>query len=252
MKILPSLMTIVFLAALVQTLSGFGFALLVMPLLTVMVGIETAAPLVALLGLTLYSINLLRYRRAVDWCELGRLGVAAALGVPVGIVAVTNIPEMIIRVLLGVVLVTYALYSLFRPVVTPALSNDQKSLAEAAVPSSRWSYGAGFLAGCLGGAYNVPGPPVVVYGSASQWPKDEFRAMLQSLFLLQGTLVVVGHGMTQHLTTAVLQTYLTIIPTLLLGIFIGSQVDGKVDKARFHTLVTVMILLSGVVLLINW
>lgn len=59
---------VVFLAAFLQTLSGFGFALMVMPLITIAIGLRTAAPLVALTGLTLYAVNLARYWQAVNAC----------------------------------------------------------------------------------------------------------------------------------------------------------------------------------------
>jgi hypothetical protein len=46
----PLLFTIVFLAALLQTTSGFGFALMAMPLVALVIGVKAAAPLVALTG----------------------------------------------------------------------------------------------------------------------------------------------------------------------------------------------------------
>ncbi|MCA9959330.1 MAG: sulfite exporter TauE/SafE family protein [Chloroflexota bacterium] len=230
------LVVVIFGAAFLQTLSGFGFALIVMPLAVSIAGMETAAPLIALTGLTLYTINLFRYRHAVNMDELKRLGLAAAIGVPVGMALVTHLPETTIRFALGLLLVGYALYALFLPPVT-------------AVPSPHWRYLAGFLAGCLGGAYNVPGPPVIIYGSASQWPKDQFRAVLQSLFFLQGLLVVGGHILARHVTSITLTTYLYAIPALLGGIFLGARLDGKVNKPRFRVLVTIMILCLGISLL---
>jgi uncharacterized membrane protein YfcA len=81
---------VVFSASFVQTLTGFGFALMVMPLITLMLGLRTAAPLVALAGLTLYTINLLRHRAAFNVKEVVPMGVAAALGVPVGVWVLAN------------------------------------------------------------------------------------------------------------------------------------------------------------------
>jgi uncharacterized protein len=164
---LVTTIVIVFLAALVQTLSGF--ALLVMPLITIIVGLRTAVPLVALTGLTLYGVNLIRYRQAIHVRRVLRLGAASILGVPVGVWALANVDESIIRPLLGIVLLTYAAYRLIHP-------------SGARVCSRHWAYPAGFIAGCLGGAYNTSGPPVIVYGSLRRWPKEEFRAVLQAFF----------------------------------------------------------------------
>lgn len=229
---------IVLFAAFTQTLSGFGFALMVMPPITILVGLRTAAPLVALTALTTYIVNLIRYRQAVNIRQVLRLGTASALGMPVGLWALVNVDESIIKPLLGLVLIAYATYRLVRP-------------TGLRLCSPRWVYPAGFLAGCLGGAYNTPGPPVIVYGSLRQWPREEFRAVLQAFFSLNGTLVVASHCLARHLTPTVLTFYACAVPALLVGILAGSRVDQKLNRDRFRTIVTVMILILGLSLTLS-
>jgi uncharacterized membrane protein YfcA len=229
---------LVFLAVLVQTLSGFGFALIVMPLATLVLGVQTAAPLVAMTGLTTYAINVFRYRSAINLGELVRLAAASALGVPVGIWLLSNVSETLVRQLLGAVLVMYSLYALLRP-------------ATRRLASTSWAYPAGFLAGCLGGAYNTPGPPAIVYGSLRQWPKNEFRAVLQTLFFCNAILVVASHAVAGNITSDALRHFAWALPALLLGILAGARFDNAVDQRRFRTLVTVMILGLGLVLLLG-
>ncbi len=226
---------VVFCASFVQTLSGFGFALVVMPLVTLALGVRTAAPLVALAGLTLYAVNLLRHRAAFNLKEVIPIGISAAAGVPVGVWVLANADEYLVRQLLGLILVAYAVYALARP-KAPRLR------------SRRWAYPAGFAAGCLGGAYNTPGPPAIVYGSLRRWPKDEFRAVLQALFLLTGLLVVASHVVAGHVTADVVHLYLYAAPALGLGILAGSRADRWVDGSRFRTLVNGMVLVLGVAL----
>jgi uncharacterized membrane protein YfcA len=223
---------IVFFAALVQILSGFGFALMVMPPITLLLGLRTAAPLVALTGLTSYAINLIRYRQAVDVREVLRMGTASALGVPVGLWILVNVDEAIIKPLLGLILIAYAIYRLVRP----------QGLR---LCSPRWVYPAGFIAGCLGGAYNTAGPPVIIYGTLRQWSREEFRAVLQAFFFLNATLVVASHYLTHHLTPTVFTLFAYAVPALFLGILVGTWVDSRLSASHFRTLVTVMILLLG-------
>jgi uncharacterized membrane protein YfcA len=225
-------------AAFAQSLTGFGFALIMMPLVTVILGVRIAAPVVALAALTVYTINLIRYRREINLPEVLRLGLASAAGVPVGIWVLSNADEQVVMRILGLVLVTYAAYSLLQP-------KAQRVLPRA------WVYPAGFLAGCFGGAYNTPGPPVIVYGSMRQWPRDEFRAVLQALFFLSGILVVASHALTEHLTKQVLVYYLYAVPALALGILVGSLVDRRIDQYKFRRIVTVMILVLGLALVVG-
>jgi uncharacterized membrane protein YfcA len=233
-----SIVAIVFFAAVVQSLAGFGFALMIMPVITLLLGVQTAAPMVALAALTVYVINVARFRQAVNAGEVFRLAIASAFGIPAGIWLLANVDEALVTRFLGLVLVLYGIYTLLRPVA-------------ARIPSRLWVYPAGFLAGCLGAAYNTPGPPAVVYGSSQQWPKDEFRASMQVLFLVNAVLVVSSHLVTGNVTSQVLTYYLFAIPAFVLGIFVGSLVDHRVDSSRFRTIVTVMILALGLALLLQ-
>lgn len=227
----------VFLAALFQALSGFGFALIVMPLATLVLGLKVAAPLVALASLTTYTINIVRFREMIDWKEVVPLILAAAAGIPIGLWALAHVDEGVIRPGLGSVLIAYAVYALLQP--------------EGPVLRSRaWAIAAGLLAGCLGGAYNTPGPPVVVYGSLRRWPKHEFRAILQTLFFANGVIIVASHAVARHLTADTWKLYLVALPALAAGILAGWLLDPRVDHARFRTLVAVLILATGLSLLI--
>ncbi len=232
------IVAIVFAAAFAQSLTGFGFALIVMPLLTMLLGVRTAAPIVALVGITVYAVNIIRYRRAINVAEVLRLGVASAAGVPLGIWVLSNANEDVVMRVLGAILVVYAGYALARPEIRRELSR-------------RWAYPAGFLAGCLGGAYNTPGPPVIVYGSMRKWPRDEFRAVLQALFLVNASLVVASHALARHLTQQVFVHYLWALPALLAGILLGSVVDRRIDQDQFRRIVMVMITLLGLALLLG-
>jgi uncharacterized membrane protein YfcA len=229
---------IVLAAAFLQSLSGFGFALIIMPLITIVLGLQTAAPLVALAGLTVYSINLIRYLRAIDLGEVLRMGGASLLGVPFGIWVLANADESVVRLVLGIMLIVYGVYALARPATSYVLSRH-------------WAYPAGFVAGCLGGAYNTPGPPAVVYGSLRQWPKDEFRAAMQAFFFVNALLVVTVHSVAHHITPGVFSYYRYALPALLLGIVIAAPVDGKLNRERFRLMVNGLILVLGVSLVLG-
>jgi len=231
------LFSIIFLAALLQTTSGFGFALMAMPLVALVIGVKAAAPLVALVGFTLYAVNLIRYRRGFDQRVVLPLAVAAALGVPFGVWALGNLDEHVVKTVLGVTLIAYGLYSLWRPHTAP-------------LRSELWAYPAGFLAGVLGGVFNTPGPPVIIYGNLRQWPRDLFRSTLQALFLFSSSLVILSHIATGNLTTATIPTYLLLVPALLLGVWAGARIDRRLSSERFRLLVIVLILATGVLMLI--
>lgn len=230
------LVIVTFFATTVQTLAGFAFALIMMPIVTMILGVRTAAPLIALTALTLYGVNIFRYHESLNVSELWRLGAVA--GVPIGIWVVANANEAFVKVLLGLILIGSGLYGLTRPSpLRPC--------------SPRWAYLAGFISGSLGGAYNTSGPPLAIYGALRQWPKDEFRAGLQSLFFVSGAFTVISHAAANHLSSKVLELYAWTPPALLLGILTGAWMDRYMDKERFRLLVLVLILVLGVSLALN-
>ncbi len=227
----------VFVAALTQTLSGFGFSLIVMPLAVHLLGIRTAAPLVAMSALTLNIINVIRYRQSLDFSEIKRLGLLTVLGIPVGVWALGNLDEQLVQTGLGVVLVGYALFVLISPTAPHPISR-------------RWAYPAGFLAGALGGAYNTSGPPLILYGSLRQWSLHRFRAVLQAVFLLTASIIVLTHGVAGNITPSVRSQYLLIAPLLVLGVIGGALLDHRIQPQRLSTLVTILILVLGVSLIV--
>jgi uncharacterized membrane protein YfcA len=230
------IITVVFSAALIQTISGFGFALLVMPMLVLALGIQIAAPLVALTGCALYAVNLARHHQSVNIGEVTRLAAAAALGIPIGVWSVQNIDGQIVQRALGLLLIAYALYSMSKP--------ERHN-----VISTKWGYPAGFLAGCLGGAYNTAGPPVIVYGDSQQWARNEFRSVLQALFLFNALVVIAAHFAAGHMTLSIGRYFLFAVPPLLIGILVGSLIDRRLSTHRFRTVVNAMILVLGFSLL---
>ena len=224
-------------AASIQTMAGFGFALMMMPLAVLLLGVRTAAPLIALVGLAVSLVNMLRNRQSIDLRELRVMVLLGAVGIPFGVWALVGISERAIRVTLGVLLIVYGLASLLRPIKRPPIS-------------SGWAYPVAFLAGGLAGAYNLPGPVLVLYGSLRQWPHDKFRAMLQSFFTASYLLTTALHLAGGRLTPSVLQLSAVALPAFLLGILLGSRVDRRLDRRLLRAAVNVLIAALGVSLIL--
>ncbi len=231
------ILAIVFISAFQQSLSGFGFALIAMPILVQLVGIQVAAPLVAALALMLNVINGIRWRQALDFSEIKRLGIWMALGVPIGIWGIFALNETIVKVGLGVLLVAYALFALLKPEQLPTISR-------------RWAYPAGFLAGLLGGAYNTSGPPLILYGSLRNWSHQRFRAVLQSLFGFAASIVVIGHIIAGNYTQPVLRLTVIALPGTFIAVLLGALLDRHIRPEHLKKWITIATLLLGVSLLI--
>src|SRR5690348_11778798 len=88
--------TVIFLAALIKATLGFGESLLAMPLLTLVLGLSTATPLVGLLATTLTLLMLGSSWRKIDLRSTWQLLGAAVLGVPLGVLLVQLAPATLV------------------------------------------------------------------------------------------------------------------------------------------------------------
>jgi uncharacterized protein len=169
--------TVIFGAVFMQSLVGFGSAMVAMALLPQWMSLKEAAPLVSLIVITLEGILLLRYRTAVQWRSIWQLGLAMAMGAPVGVWVLGRVDSRSLIPLLGGVIVAYALYALLNWRL-PELTDR------------RWAWGFGFVAGVLEGLFSFAGPPVIIYGQCRRWGPSEFKGNLQALFLLDHLIVI--------------------------------------------------------------
>jgi uncharacterized membrane protein YfcA len=236
-QLLP-VVAILFVSTLTRSTLGFGDALIAMPLLVVTISVQTATPLVALMGFTSAITILSRNWRDVDIKAAWRLIVSSLVGIPVGILLLRDAPEHVVKAILGALLILFGLYNL----ITPRLPTLRRS---------GLAYVFGFVSGILGGAYNTNGPPIVIYGALRRWPPERFRATLQGYFFPSGILLLLGHSLAGSLTREVLRFYGYSLPCILLAILLGSKFNEAIPSGRFERFVHVFLVLIGVVLLFS-
>ncbi len=232
--ILPVL-AVLFLSAFARSALGFGDALIAMPLLALFLEVRQATPLVALCGSTLALTMLIRGWREVDIRAAWRLIVSTLVGVPIGLYYLTSVPEGVIKVVLGGLLAGFGIYRL-------------KGDAPPRLGSERLSYGFGFFAGILGGAYNTNGPPIVIYGTLRGWPPDRFRATLQGYFFPTGLMVLAAHAAGGLWTPTVLGLYVYALPVLAVALLTGEILNRNVKPERFSRILHGSLVVMGLLL----
>lgn len=227
---------IVFVAAMVQGLLGFGGALIAMPLLVMIIGIQTATPAYALLGALSTLLNTIRLRHHTTPGDLARLVLPALVGIPLGILLLTRVDSTYVTATLGIILIVYAVYNLLGWTMPP-------------LTHPAWAFLAGFSSGVLSGAFNAGGPPVIVYASTRSWSADRFRGNLQTYFLIVSIFLLIGHAMSGHFTADIGRMVLLAAPALVVGQMVGARLCRYVEGERFRKLVLWVLLLLGLQLL---
>jgi uncharacterized protein len=222
----------IFLAVFTQGFTGFGSAMIAMAILPDLVGIQVATPLVALVAEVFEVYMLLRYRQAMKVHTVWPIVASAVVGIPIGLLFLKRVDENLVLMVLGVLIVAYAIYAL-------------SGLRLPELKRRRWRYGAGFLAGLLGGAYNVSGPPVILYGTARRWPPMEFKANLQGFFVFSSFFTLLGHFVSSNITPQVWEAFWISLPALVVGGLLGTSLDRFLDPERFRKIVLVVLVILG-------
>jgi uncharacterized protein len=139
---------VVFFATLIRSALGFGEGLIAVPLLALIIPIEVAAPLAVLLSITIAAVVVVQDWRNIHVRSTGWLLAPTFLGIPLGIALLTSVHQNFVKGVLALVILAFSSYFL---VVTnpPELRSDNRA----------WLLACGFLAGVLGGAYGMNGPP---------------------------------------------------------------------------------------------
>lgn len=229
--------SILFISTLTRSTFGFGDAVVAMPLLTLTIGIHMATPVVALMGATISLIIIMGDWRKIDVKAAWRLVVASIIGIPVGVFLLKTAPEAWVKGFLGVLLISFSLYSLMQPSL-PLLQQQN------------WAYGFGFIAGILGAAYNTNGPPVVIYGTLRRWPPVRFRATLQGYFLPSFIFIAISHGLGGLWTFEVARLYALALPAILAATFLGGKLNKHIPADRFARFLYIALIGLGVLLLV--
>jgi len=229
------------LAAAVQSLAGFGFALVAIALLPFFLELQLAIPLVLMMCL-LSSMGLwLYYWDTFSWKAISPLVLSALCSIPIGLVGLHYVPEDTARKVLGGFIVLYVAYDVLR-LLTPIFTMPM-------LESPRWAYLFGAVSGFLTGAFTTGGPPLVMYANSKEWSPEEFKGNLPGVYVLGMMFALTGHYFEGHITPELLQIALYCLPLFAVGMGLGILLSSKVDATSFKRIVLSLLGMIGLKLI---
>jgi uncharacterized protein len=227
----------VFSAALIQVLSGFGFALLSVPMMTLAVPTKEAVIVTTLLGSGITTWQAWRGRRTVERVIARRLVLAAYCGMPLGLWVFITVDEDALRLGLGVsVLIAVVLL-----VAELDLSRAGHSL----------DYGAGFVSGVLNTSLSTNGPPLVFALQARGLQPDPFRSTINTVFAFCNIVGISLFFLAGKIDRDGLIAAAVALPALLLGQACGYPLRRHVHGERFRRLVLGLLVVAGISAIVN-
>lgn len=226
----------VFLGGCVQGCTGFGFAIVSAPFMLMIMPPTTAVPLLCFLSLLNTTSLTVHFRRHVQPRLIAPLATGALLGLPLGTTLLTTLDGPLFRAGVGLIMVLLATALLTG--WTRPIRNQRVAL-----------YSAGFLSGLLGGSTSLSGPPVILFLSNQNTPRDLFRANIVAYFALFGMAALALFSLTGLITRTVILSAVTLAPILFIGTFVGVKAARHISETAFKRFAMTCAAIMGAVLL---
>lgn len=203
-----------FFAAVVQRLTGMGFALVATPILVLAFGPTDGVLLVILGGFVISSLMLLGALKLVRWRPTALLLAGGAVAMPVGAWVAGVLSEPALLTLVGVA----AVFSL----VVPLVRLQRLSLA-----GTGGALAAGAFSGFLSTTSGLSGPPLVAYGTAARWEHRSFVASIQVIFVVFAAVTIALRGFPTVAPSSYLLFAVALVAGLVAGIGLARVVPVK-------------------------
>lgn len=227
-----------FLGGFASGLAGFAMGFVVSGIwLHVITPIQTTALIVGY-GFWTPGYGVWKLRHSLQWRSLAPFIIGGAIGVPIGTILLTYINPAYMRGGVGALLVLFSIYGLAQPKFTPV---------RAGVPADG---GVGLLNGVLCGLTGLPGLIITIWCQLRGWPKDVQRAIFQPVMLGAIVMTAISVSVTGVVTADIIKLYLLGLPALLVGLWLGFKLYGKLDEAIFRKVILVMLFFSGSALIV--
>jgi uncharacterized membrane protein YfcA len=223
----------VFLAAIVRGYSGFGFSLLVITALSLLMPPATIIPSMFMLEIAA-SLHLLpAIWKDIHWRTLAPLIIGCAIGTPLGVWFLANVPAPPMQVALALFVLTAVCFLWWGFVLK-------------AMPGTVASGAVGAASGLANGAFGIGGPPAILFYFASPAGNVAGRASLIAYFLMTDVIGLTFLSREGLITRPTLYMATIFLPALILGNWIGARGFKRTDPATFRKGVLILLAVLAV------
>lgn len=225
--------------ALIQSISGFGFAIFMMSVIPNVMPYSVSAAVSGLLSMSTNAANVTRYRKYIDWKQIlyPTIGYFAISFLVVSFLAGKS--DTLLKRILGGVLVLLSIYFLFF------------SSSIHIQPTPRNGLIAGGLSGVLGGLFSMSGPPMVVYMLSTGKEKEEYLGTIQVYFFLTNLYTAVLRAINGMITLQVVELALVGAVFSGTGFLIGVRLLRRIDAVTLKKIIYGFMAVSGLSMLLR-
>ncbi len=225
---------VVFLSGVMRGFSGFGGAMLVVPVLSIVYSPREAVAISACLGFIANLQLLPAAFRITQWRQVLPISLASLLTIPLGAMVLLAVDPALMRRAISVLVLAFVFL----------LGSGWRWRGE---PGLAGALIAGGLGGLINGAAGTGGPPVILYLLAGPSRADTNRANMISFygFLNGGT--VASLAFNGVITAAVLWRVLLLTPFFAVGLWAGTRMFSRSGEAGYRRFALAVLFGAGMI-----
>jgi uncharacterized protein len=231
-------LTAAFFGGLTSGASGFAMGLVVSGVWLHIISPAQNALLIVLCGLVTQGSGIWRVRHAMNWRSVAPFIIGGAMGVPAGTALLKTVDQGTLRLTIGVLLVLYSLYNLIRPAVKPVQGGTSTDLC------------VGVANGLIGGLTGLGGIAVTIWCQLRGGAKDAQRGVFQPVMFATFVMSAISLAVARAFDVETLKLYALALPALIVGIWCGLSLYGKLNDAAFRKMILLLLLFSGLALIV--
>ena len=240
----------IFVATIVHGIAGFGFAQVSMGTMPLFRSAASAAVIFSIVAVVSNFRIWWSVRDAFEWKEWIKPIVGLLAGMPLGLYFFDQMDKHQMRIAIGIVLLVGVVFLILA---------KQTDLLKVWFKKHDYQHGwvlpviVGLIAGILGGAVAIPGPPMILYGTfmaaSGKWSHKKMKSIFTAFF---GTLMlyrVIAVSMQGEMTGSLALEAAIVIPGLLLGAWIGITIFNKISHKIFNWAILFLLTVNSFILI---
>lgn len=226
----------------VRGAAGFGGQAIAVPMLALVLPLQTVVPAITVLTALSSFTYWRRDRYKIEWGEIARLLPFTLIGVAAGLYVFQQVDPRTLTRAFGGFVILYALFSLRSAGVVSARPRFAR-LIGALLSSASGALGAIFGA--------AAGPLYVIYFNMLRLEKEVFRATVTTILMFQAVARIAGYAQLGFYDQTVMLLIVAGLPLMLIGARLGGIMGGRIEQHVFNRFVAALLLVSGVALILK-
>ena len=223
---------VIMVGAMVQGLTGVGFALVSVPILVTYQDAKSVIVTTLILSSVLNALILFQARAQISLRDAAPMTFGSLLGVPFGSYLLTVISPSYLKELVALLVLLLAV-----PLLLGYTSRIRRHQRAASIIT-------GAVSGALQSSTSMGSPPVVLFMANQGIPKEAFRATLVLRSMAASVLSVVALVPSGLIDPALATHALLLTPAMLLGFIVGSHLLRRVPQRIFKKL-TILVVVAA-------